>query len=74
MKNGKWSLSSLEKRLSQIEKSLDLGNIIMVFFDGEKPDTKENEEDVIEINLYWPDVSSKRYDSQEKDDKILCEK
>ncbi len=64
----KKSMSSLEKRIEELEKLLECGNKIFVYFAGSEPDTKENETDVRRIALRWPDVSSKKFKSEEKDD------
>lgn len=67
MRSGKWSLNMLERRLGDIEKLLDVGNKIYVHFASEEPYIKESEGVVRKIRLYWPDVSSKIYKSEEKE-------
>ncbi len=71
MKGGKWSLSTLEKRLSLLEKRLQVGVKFVVHFAGSEPDLskyEENGEEIIKIRLYWPDVRLKPYDNIEEVD------
>ncbi len=61
-------MSSLERRVKDLEKMLECGNKIIMHFDSEEPDIQENGEVVRRIRLRWTDVSSKKFKSEEKDD------